>query len=254
LEYYTLTGATLMWDTITALGSYQDYCIVFSADRMWAVRVINGLPDIEEIDTAVGTTYPKAVLQTDAGLMFLRDDGLWLFNGGPPTKISRKAFSSITNPQSVMQAGELLYVSGSDKAYIALNRGQSQIWHDSSYVYPYASSTSGVPYAAGAFNVNQMFIGIRDGGSFRTKLWGGFDASMRTKFELDMEGDSLPDLVIDGNISSDSEWHSETTPASFEGRRIIWTYLPRILSDYVDVEVRFTGDITAFGYRVTEER
>ena len=82
-----------MWDTITGLGTYRDYCIVFSADRMWAVRMIGGVPDIEEIDTPVGTTYPKAVEQTSMGLMFLREDGLWMFSGGTLTYL--KKFSAI---------------------------------------------------------------------------------------------------------------------------------------------------------------
>jgi len=249
IEYFSDAGNILMWDTITALGSYRDYCIVFSADRMWAVRMIDGVPDVEEIDTPVGTTYPLAVEQTSMGLMFLREDGLWMFAGGTVDKISRRAFPDILSPKSVSLAGDVLYVSGSEQAFVSINRGDSWIWHESSHVFPFASATSGKLYGATTFSVEQLFLGARTSGSFKTKSYGAIDLTMMYKLEMDIEGDSIPNVVINGNIVSDTDWHLDETPYSFPGRRIIWTWLPQILSNYVEIECEVSGDVKAFGLR-----
>jgi hypothetical protein len=249
MEYYSDAGNVLMWDTITALGSYRDYCIVFSADRMWAVRMINGVPDIEEIDTPVGTTYPLAVEQTSMGLMFLREDGLWLFAGGTVEKISRRAFKDLVSPKSVSMAGDVLYVSGSEQAFVAINRGDSWIWHESSYYLPYASSTSGKLYAASTYSVDQLFLGARSSGSFKTKGFGSMDLSMNYKLEMDIEGESIPSVAVNGNVVSDTAWHLDDTPYSFAGRRIVWTWLPRILSNYFEIECDVSGDVKVNGFR-----
>jgi hypothetical protein len=249
MEYYSDAGNVLMWDTITALGSYRDYCIVFSADRMWAVRMINGVPDIEEIDTPVGTTYPLAVEQTSMGLMFLREDGLWLFAGGTVEKISRRAFKDLVSPKSVSMAGDVLYVSGSEQAFVAINRGDSWIWHESSYYLPYASSTSGKLYAASTYSVDQLFLGARSSGSFKTKSFGSMDLSMNYKLEMDIEGESIPSVAVNGNVVSDTAWHLDDTPYPFAGRRIVWTWLPQILSNYFEIECDVSGDVKVNGFR-----
>ena len=254
IEYYSSGGSTLMWDTITALGTYRDYCIVFSADRMWAVRIVSGVPDIEEIDTSVGTTYPNAMEQTDAGLAFLRTDGLYMFAGGRPEKISRMAFVDILSPKSVAQAGDLLYVSGSEEAYVMINRGDSWVWHQSDHYLPMASATSGTLYAASTTGVYQMFNGVRSSGKLKTKDFGGFEMTIATKLELDIDGDTIPTLLVNGNVTSDTDWHCDQTYDSFPARRVVWMHLPRIISNYVNIELEVTGDCRVYGIRGKHER
>ncbi len=254
IEYYSDSGNALMWADITALGTYRDYCIIFSVDRMWALRMINGFPDIEEIDTPVGTTYPKAVTSTSQGLMFLREDGLWLFNGGRVDKVSRGAFDSIASPQSVVEAGDLIYVSGSEKAYIGQNRGDSWVWHESSHYLPYASATNGKLYGAGSTTVSEMFAGVAGQGSFKTKDWGGFDATQTYKLEMDVEGSTIPRVIVNGNTVSGTSWHDDDTLYSQGDRRIVWTHLPRVQGNFVNVECEVTGDAKVRGLRGSVER
>ena len=254
LEYFSLSGNTLMWDTITGLGRYNDYCIVFSADRMWAVRIINGVPDIEEMNTSVGSIWPGAIAETSLGLAFLRDDGLWIQQGGEPQKISRMAFVDILSPTTVVQAGDLLYLSGSEEAYVMINRGDRWSWHKSDHFIPYAGATSGVLYGASATGVYKMFNGARSSGKFKTKDFGGFDLTNTTKLELDIEGDTVPKVWVNGNVLSDTAWHADETLYSFPGRRVVWCHLPRIQSNYVNFEVEVSGDCRVYGLRGKHER
>ena len=94
-----------------------------------------------------------------------------------------------------------------------------------------------------------MFLGARTSGSFKTKSYGAIDLSMTYKLEMDVKGDSIPSVVVNGNVVSDTDWHLDTTPYSFPDRRIIWTWLPRILSNYVDVECAVSGDVKVYGLR-----
>ena len=186
--------------------------------------------------------------------MFLREDGLWLFSGGKVSKVSRAGFDAISSPQSITQAGELLYLSGSEKAYIAIDRGDGWAWHESSHYLPYASSTSGVPYGASAREVSQLFDGVEGEGRFTTKKWGSPDMSQMVKLELDIEGDTIPEVVINGDVMTGTIWHPDETAYSYPGRRIVWTHLPRIMSNFIDVGVKVSGGCRVRGIRGSNER
>lgn len=254
IEYYNQsTGFELFPDVVTALGTFRSYCVVFSADRIWLMEIApDGLPNIIEVPTPVGTTYSKAMCTTDDGLLFLREDGLWLFNGSRVSKIAWEAFSSITSPTSVTAAGNILYVSGSEKSYVGLSRRGRVYWHESEHYMPYADATSGKIYGASAFQVYQMFAGARGGGRIKSKHFGNTLQYKAVRVNLDFEGDTIPELWINGNLHSDDTGHyDESAYTDTElGRRVIRVSVPRLNNHYVEMELRLSGDLSLYGYWV----
>lgn len=253
-EYFSSEGSIPILDSVTALGSWRDYCIIFSADKMWACRFIGGIPYLENIPSPVGTTYPKAVRETNIGLLFLRDDGLYLYSGGQPEKISREAFSDIYQPNGVVTAGDTLYLSGAEDAYVAINRGSRWIWHKSDHVYPYPSQTSGNLYAASSSLVMSLFTGSRSAGRMTTKKWGGFDHGASYRVDVDFSGDDIPAVWINGNAKSDTSSHQLTENYFFEDRRVLTCYVPRLRNQYIEVQFELVSDSKIYGVRIWRNR
>ena len=248
IEYYNNgTGFTPLGDVVTAIAPFRDGWAVFSCDRLWYVQIPDGLPSIVEINTPVGTTWPKAMTTTDAGVLFLRPDGLWLFDGARVSKISRRAFASILEPTSVVQAGEVLYVSGSEKSYIAQTRDNGWEWHESEHYRPYADSTNGEIYAADLFHVEQLFTGRRAGGKLSTKHYGDGIQAKAIKAVLDIEGDTVPTVWLNGNQQSDYIGHGDESPTTARLRRRVWVSLPRYNNQYVYLTLETTGDLKVYG-------
>lgn len=248
IEYYNNgTGFTPLGDVVTAIAPFRDGWAVFSCDRLWYVQIPDGLPSIVEINTPVGTVWPKAMTTTDAGVLFLRPDGLWLFDGARVSKISRRAFASILEPASVVQAGEVLYVSGSEKSYIAQTRDNGWEWHESEHYRPFADSTNGEIYAADLFHVEQLFTGRRAGGRLSTKHYGDGSQNKATRAVLDIEGDTVPTVWLNGNRQSDYIGHVDESPTTDRLRRRVWVSIPRYNNQYVYLTLETTGDIKVYG-------
>lgn len=251
IEYYNnANGFTPLGDVVTAIAPFRDGWAVFSCDRLWYVQIPDGLPTIVEINTPVGTTWPKAMCTVDDGVLFLRDDGLWLFNGARVEKVSRGAFSSITSPQSVTAAGELLFVSGSEKSYVAIRRDGGWIWHESEHYRPHADSTNGKIYAADTFHVEQMFSGRHAGGRLSTKHFGNQWLGKSIRVVLDFEGDTIPTVWVNGNRQSDVLGHADDSSTQYRGRRVVWVSVPRLNNQYLYLTLEATGDCRVYGYWV----
>ena len=256
IEYFNNSnGYTPLGDMVTAIAPFRDGWAVFSCDRLWLVQIPDGLPSIVEINTPVGTIWPKAMTTVDDGVLFLRPDGLWLFNGARVEKVSRSAFASILEPASVVSAGEKLYVSGSEKSYVALRRDGGWVWHESEHFRPHADATNGEIYAASLFHVEQMFTGRRAGGRLTTKH---FDVSRVDEISgkvrkairaiLDVEGDTVPTVWVNGNLQADVLGHADDSATTRRGRRIVWVPLPRLNNQVVSLTMDTSGDITIYGY------
>ena len=251
IEYYnTATGYTPLGDVVTAIAPFREGWAVFSCDRLWLVQILDGLPDIVEINTPVGTVWPKAMCTVDDGVLFLRDDGLWLFTGARVEKISRGAFSSIVDPQSVTAAGEMLFVSGSEKSYVALRRDGGWVWHESEHFRPHADSTNGKIYAASMFHVEQMFAGRRAGGTLTTKHFGNRWLGKAIRVNLDFEGDTIPTVWVNGNRQSDVLGHVDDSSTQYRGRRVVRVSVPRLNNQYLYLTLEMTGDCKVYGYEV----
>jgi hypothetical protein len=251
IEYYNNSnGYTPLGDVVTAIAPFRDGWAVFSCDRLWLVQILDGLPSIVEINTPVGTVWPKAMCTVDDGVLFLRDDGLWLFNGARVEKISRGAFPSITSPQSVTAAGELLFVSGSEKSYVAIRRDGGWVWHESEHYRPYADSTNGKIYAAGLFHVEQMFAGRYAGGKLSTKHFGNNWLGKAIRVVLDFEGDTIPTVWVNGNRQSDVLGHVDESSTQYRGRRVVWVSVPRLNNQFLYLTLETTGDCKVYGYEI----
>ena len=257
IEYFnTNTGWDKRPDVVTGIIGYRDGFVVFSCDRIWYCRFSDNLPSWEEIPTPVGTVWPKAMWVWRGSVVWLRDDGLWAWGGsGEPRKISRKAFQSITDPQSVTGAGEILYVSGSEKAYVAISRDSGVEWHECDGSYPMASGSNGKVYAASTFGVYELFAGVRRGGRLRSKQYGNNMQMKSVRAVIDMEGETVPTLWVNGNRQSDTDGHDEETRhGEFGVRKLARISIPRLNNQYVELMWEVTGDVDVHGYWIEVAR
>lgn len=255
IEYFNSgTGYTPLGDVVTAIAPFRDGWAVFSCDRLWLVQIQDGLPSIVEINTPVGTIWPKAMETVDAGVLFLRPDGLWLFNGARVDKVSRGVFASILGPASVASAGERLFVSGSEKSYVGIARDNGWVWHESEHFRPYADATNGEIYAAGLFHVEQLFTGSRAGGRLTTKHFGNTLQYKAVRVNLDIEGDTIPTVWVNGNRQSDYAGHPDESPTTDRDRRVVRVSVPRLNNQYVNLSLETTGDVKVYGYSIEVAR
>jgi hypothetical protein len=254
IEYWNDLDYVKMPDTVTALAEVRDRLVIFSADRMWMLDMYSGIPEIREIDTPVGTIYPKAMESVDAGLLFARTDGLWLFDGARVENIARRAMASLAAPQTVTAAADTVYVSGSAAAYVARIRDNGWVWHQADSTYDIADATSGKIYAASDTTVSQLFDGASRGGMLTTKVWGDLDETRQYRVVLDVSGQGRPEVSINGVRQDDIVPHIEAFPVTNTGRRTIRLPLPRLSNPFFEMTISTTGDLTVYGYRVEAER
>jgi len=250
IEYWNDLDYVTMPDTVTALASVRDKTVIFSADRIWVMDMYSGVPEIREIDTPVGTTYSDAMVTVDAGLLFLRTDGLWLFNGSAVDCISRRAFTYLSAPKSICATGDTIYMSGEAYSYVVRVRDGGWIWHGGDGTYEIADATGGSIYAASTTSVSKLFEGGPNGGYLTTKLFGGFDETKQYRVLLDVEGESRPTVSINGVRQDDVVAHSEAFPVTSTGRRIIRLPVPRLMNPYFLMTIATSGDLTVHGYVV----
>lgn len=242
LDYITVP------DRITAIHGYRDSVVIWSNDRMWVLSMSGGVPDLQEIITPVGTTYDKAIASTDMGVVFLRQDGLWLFNGAKVECISRRAFASITGPSSVVCEADTIYMSGTTESYIVRIRDGGWHWHKGQTAYPYSSSTAGTIYAASDEIVVELFAGDYIGGKMTTKAWGiDSEEWVGENCLVDVEGDSSFSILLNGGQTSDTRWHSENLAIPTTGRRLANIPIPRLRNPYFTISVETSGDLKVYG-------
>ena len=244
LDYITVP------DVVTALAPIRGMLAIMSSDRLWVMDMSSGLPDIREIDTPAGTAFPKAMVTVDAGLLFLREDGLWLFDGSSVNCISRKAFSYLSSPKSICASGDTIYMSGEAYSYVVRVRDGGWVWHGGDGTYDLADATGGSIYAASATTVSRLFSGAPVGGILTTKLFGGLDESKAYRVILDVEGESRPTVSINGTRQSDIIPHSEPFPVTTSGRRVIRFPLPRLSNPFFTMTVATSGDLKIHGFIV----
>jgi hypothetical protein len=254
IEFWNDLDYVKMPDTITALASVRGAVVIFSADRIWLMEMSSGLPDIREVDTPVGATYKDAMVTVDMGLLFLRTDGLWLFDGSKVQNIGRRAIPSIAGPSSVAATGDTLYLTGSSYSYTARYRDGGWVWHQGDGTYQIADASGGNMYASSSTVISKLFSGAPVGGYLTTKTFGGLDESRSYRVILDVEGESLPTVSINGVRQSDIGAHQETAPNGYTTRRLIRLPIPRLSNPFFTMTIATSGDLTVYGYWVEVER
>jgi hypothetical protein len=251
IEYVPTLNYLTFPDAITAIGSAGDAVIVFSCDRMWRVTLLGGVPDVDEIKTAVGTTYGNALALTDRGLLFLRDDGLWATDGAsPPIKVSRKAFSEIESPAFVTAYGDTLFLGGSETAYVLRQVEGGSFWHEHLVPYTMCDASNGVFWAADANTVWTLFTGGHVGGTVASPDLTVREEMKAVRVVLDIYGDVTPTVWVNGNRYSDYDGHTEDGT----GRRLVRLPIPRLLNHVFNVRVDMSGGAALYGYWLECER
>lgn len=264
-DYVPATNRIPFPDVITCIGSAGDAVIVMSVDRMWRVTLLGGLPDVDEIETDVGTEWGRAIDTGDHGFMFLRTDGLWVTNGAsPPVKVSRGAFETMSTPVSVTNYGDTLYLGGTTDAFVSRTRDGGRYWHASTQVQTYADATNSRFYAADANTVYELFAGAHRGGAVETKTWVFMmqDASgvalpremSAVECVIDVEGDTNPVVFVNGNRVSDHEGHEDESIDADGSRRLVRLHLGSkgfgetpIINHSFTVRVELSGCATLYG-------
>ena len=144
----------------------------------------------------------------------------------------------------------MLFVSGSEKSYVALRRDGGWVWHESEHYRPYADSTNGKIYAAGLFHVEQMFAGRYAGGRLSTKHFGNRWLGKAIRVVLDFEGDTIPTVWVNGNRQSDVLGHVDDSSTQYRGRRVVRVSVPRLNNQFLYLTLEMTGDCKVYGYEV----
>ena len=81
IEYYNPLGWNLVPDAVTSLSQLDEKLVVTSQDRLFVDYFSDGLPNFHEVRTDTGSVT-GITCTTDDGVLFLEEDGLWLFAGG----------------------------------------------------------------------------------------------------------------------------------------------------------------------------
>jgi hypothetical protein len=243
-DYVPLLNFLRLPDDITAIGQAGDVVVVFSSDRMWRASLLGGLPDVDEIKTPVGTTYGNALALTDLGLLFLRDDGLWATDGAsPPSKVSRRAFSTLTGPLAVAAYGDTLAVMGTDDMYVMRRRDGGSYWHGPAVAYTHLDATGGTFYASDANSIYTLFTGPRMAGAMETKdFWLGGEAEA-TRVVVDCSGSVSVGVMVEGNRDSDYDLHEDDGT----DRRLVRYPIPRLVNHVARVRVEASGEAAVYG-------
>ena len=247
IEYYNPLGWNTVPDTITGLAQMGKSLVIFSQNRIWIDRFTGGLPDLIEVRTDVGTTWGEAMETIDDGVLFLRNDGLWLFDGAQVTKISRRAMSWLDTPKCISSAGDTVYMSGEYESYVALQRDSGKVWHSGNEAYEFASSAGTNLYGATAHGIDQMFIGVPQGSSLKTAAFNVGAEVQVDRVVIDMEGLTVPEVLVNGNRQSDDIRHSATATDEAGTRRRVWIDTPLLSNHVFSVSIEATGGIDLYG-------
>ena len=248
LDYVPTLNYLLMPDTITGIGSVGSVCVVFSADRMWRVSMLGGIPDVDEIETAVGTDYGQVMTTTHMGLLFLRKDGLWTTDGSsPPKHVGREAFASINEPTTITAAGDVLYVGDKNTAYIMQDKAGSRNWHEHLVYHTLADATNGRFYAASTTAVYELMAGYRGTATITTKDFTDYVERQITRVIVDYEGSDIPQVLVNGNREGDYDGHPDEGTDRDGNRRLLRFSIPRLHNHVSNVTVTMSGDGVTYG-------
>ena len=239
-------GPTLGWiripDAITGLAAAGDTLIVFSTDRIFRVTLFGGIPDLQELKTPVGTTYGNAIASTDLGVLFLRDDGLWVTNGmTAPDKVSRVAFPTIGTPYSVVTYGDIVFVCGSSAAYVANRTNTGMYWHEVKTPFDlsgvttdevFISASNDKLYMAEVDSIHELFSATANGGVLESKYFTDGSERRAITVWVDVKGGYVaeghaaanPTILLNGNRVSSAAARSHVgteTMVDDEMRRLL---------------------------------
>lgn len=254
-DYVPAENFIVFPDDITGLYEYGDGLAVFSADRIWVITMPGGLPARRRIKSPVGTTFGDAMTLTDRGLLFLREDGLWSFDGYRADKVSRVAFSSITSPTTVTSAGDTIFMSGTSEAFVVRERNGGDYWHKVRTPYITADSTSGKLYGEDGSSVYELFAGDCGDGSLETGEFIGSGERIVTEVVLDFDGDTIPVVWINGNRYSSWRPASAAAEGGESTRRLLRYFFGGygsavpIHNHAVKVRIDGSGDLAVYGIR-----
>ena len=248
VDYVDTLDYLLIPDTITGIGSVGSVCVVFSADRMWRVSMLGGIPDMDEIETSVGTVYGEVMATTHMGLLFLRKDGLWVTDGAsPPRHVGREAFASINTPTTITAAGDVLYVGDSNTAYIMQDKADSRNWHEQLVYHTLADATNGKFYAASTTAVYELMAGECGSASITTKDFTDYTERQFVRVVVDYYGNDVPSVWVNGNREGDYDGHPDEGTDRDGNRRLLRFSIPRLHNHVSNVTVNYSGNGTVYG-------
>ncbi len=235
-------------DVIEMIGSAGPVCVVGAGDRLWRVSMFGGIPDVDEIESPVGTTWGRAVATTHLGLLFLRNDGLWVCDGAsPPVKVSRQAFSEISEPTALSVYGDIAYIGDSDNAYVMIQSNGGRHWHEYQQHGTLVDSTNSNFYAADDNGIYRLFSGDYMVADIETKEWTNYKEVQATRVTLDFEGDSIPEVWVNGNREGDYMGHLDEGTDTEGERRLIRFSIPMYHNHVFSVRVKFCGNGKLYG-------
>jgi len=253
-DYYKPTDYVDVEARISALAPLADRVVVFTADRIGTYSPIDEIGQFQWSLSPVGTEYEDSVVVTEEGVLFARDDGLWLFDG----VTSRCLTEDIADEWDALSGGPWTVARTLDTVYCGTSGGALSasivkgqwMWTtlSGSYSYHVCSSVDGTALYGliennGEYGIGpvSVFAGSNRTMTIRTKDWGGWKIWEGLQLDLNATGQDFVATVYTSDGDSQA--------ISFDGSATRGRYrqmLPRDLrGEYHSVKI--VGDVTAYG-------
>jgi len=148
---------------ITALAAYGDSVLVYSNSRLWRYANLDGVGNLEEIDTPEGTADPLSVVITPFGAVHAGERGLYLYQGVTPKRISnpiQDLFVAETGPwQCCFVDNKLHCYGGGTSVYVATFVGDGAQWsiEATGHGWLFGRPGDASPYTMGENSINKLY-------------------------------------------------------------------------------------------------
>ena len=246
----------VMPDTITGFGRVRNTAAVIMPSGISQVAFSGGLPDVRAADGVVGGVYGDAITSTKMGVLFARDDGVYLFDGINVSRVSNKGYigDDLGTPVAIVEAGDTLLLHGTDASFTANMVGGEYIWHqvdldDYNFI---SADSSGNMYGFGTTQIDKLFAGSYANGTLWSKIFGDYGTYSPTRLVVDIDGPGTIHARLIGNRTSEALRRNVSGTSS--SRRIERLSLPRPRGEYFYIEMETTGDLAVHGFWLEVEK
>jgi len=241
---------------ITALAPLADRVVVFTNEKIGTYSPIDEIGQFQWSLSAVGTRHPDGIAVTDEGILFARDDGLWLFDGVTSHKLTEHiseewgALSGDALSWSIAKTSDMLYCATGSGALVASTVGKEWKWTTLSgdFASRVTASTDGESLyglrgSNGEYGIGpaSIFSGSDRTMTIKFKDWGGW----KTWGALQLDIDVAPSA--DNFTATVTTSTGETQAISFTGSSTADRHrqmLPRNLrGGYANVKIVGTATI-----------
>ena len=238
---------------IVNVATSGDKVIVIGESTIWVYLLVDEYGKFSDTDSPVGTTSPDSVINTDAGIVFARGDGAWLFNGTTSVPISREVdpeWAGMTGEIQASASHDTIVFRANSKVMCAKMRyGLVSMFREFGHNkrpawsvltppqhpdYLLMDPQAGTVYAQYNGELIDFFGGSEKSEmTIRTKDFGGGKVWRGWQLSVDMDPDDTVSITVATNRGIEKVYSIEP-----DGRRTYRVLLPKYLAgEYFNVSI-----------------